>query len=242
MWRRLASSPSGRRTSTVASPSSPRPCSPPPRASAAARSSCRSSRCSESSPSTRQAAAPRPEPAPPSHASSHASSRTRLPLRLSRPLTAARRPPPGAQAIPLSIATVFGASTYSALGNYIWQKHPVVKHRHQIAYDVVLVLLPSTLLGSTAGVFLNKVCAPNGGSCCICAACACALHVHTACALHVHTARRLHVHVYCMCTLHVRCLCAACAHCTCAACALHVHTARALHALCMSTTRCAPTG
>ena len=97
----------------------------------------------------------------------------------------------------------------------------MVKHRHQIAYDVVLVLLPSTLLGSTAGVFLNKVCAPNGGSCCICAACACALHVHTACALHVHTARRLHVHVYCMCTLHVRCLCAACAHCTCAACALH---------------------
>jgi len=64
------------------------------------------------------------------------------------------------EAIPLSIATVFGASTYSALGNYIWQKHPVVRHRHQIAYDVVLVLLPSTLLGSTAGVFLNKVC-PN---------------------------------------------------------------------------------
>ena len=30
----------------------------------------------------------------------------------------------------------------------------------QIAYDVVLVLLPATLLGSTAGVFLNKMC-PN---------------------------------------------------------------------------------
>eukprot|EP00964_Phaeocystis_antarctica_P150724 scaffold118212_cov48-Phaeocystis_antarctica.AAC.1 len=91
---------------------------------------------------------------------------------------------PGAQAIPLSIATVFGASTYSALGNYIWQKHPVVKHRHQIAYDVVLVLLPSTLLGSTAGVFLNKVC-PNW--------LIMLQHVHcmcTACALHAH----------CMCT------------------------------------------
>jgi len=64
------------------------------------------------------------------------------------------------EAIPLSIATVFGASTYSALGTYIWQKHPMVGHRHMVAYDVVLVLLPATLLGSTGGVFLNKVC-PN---------------------------------------------------------------------------------
>jgi len=64
------------------------------------------------------------------------------------------------EAIPLSIATVFGASTTSALGNYIWQKHPLVPHRHMVAYDICLVLLPATLLGSTAGVFLNKIC-PN---------------------------------------------------------------------------------
>ena len=71
----------------------------------------------------------------------------------------------------------------------------MVKHRHQIAYDVVLVLLPSTLLGSTAGVFLNKV-RPSWLSmlyvCCMCAAClhvACVLRAYcmcTVCALHVH--------------------------------------------------------
>ena len=30
-----------------------------------------------------------------------------------------------------------------------------------IAYDVALVLLPATLLGSTVGVFLNKMCSCN---------------------------------------------------------------------------------
>jgi len=35
-----------------------------------------------------------------------------------------------------------------------------VPHRQLIAYDVVLALLPATLLGSTVGVFLNKLC-PN---------------------------------------------------------------------------------
>ena len=64
------------------------------------------------------------------------------------------------EAIPLSIATVFGASAFSTLGNYLWQKHPHVTHRPVIAYDATLVLLPATLLGSTIGVFLNKIC-PN---------------------------------------------------------------------------------
>ena len=64
------------------------------------------------------------------------------------------------EAIPLSIATVFGASLTSFFTSYIWQKHPHVPHRPVIAYDAALVLLPSTLLGSTAGVFLNKIC-PN---------------------------------------------------------------------------------
>ena len=61
------------------------------------------------------------------------------------------------EAIPLSIATVFGASAFSTIGNYVWQKHPHVPHRPVIAYDATIVLLPATLLGSTAGVFLNKV-------------------------------------------------------------------------------------
>jgi len=64
------------------------------------------------------------------------------------------------EAIPLSIATVFGASAFSTLGNFLWLKHPVVPHRHLIAYDAALVLLPATLLGTTVGVFLNKV-TPN---------------------------------------------------------------------------------
>ena len=62
------------------------------------------------------------------------------------------------EAIPLSIATVFGGSMFSTLGAYLWQKHPLVPHRPMIAYDVALVLLPATLLGSTVGVFLNKMC------------------------------------------------------------------------------------
>ena len=33
----------------------------------------------------------------------------------------------------------------------------MVPHRHLIAYDAALVLLPATLLGTTVGVFLNKV-------------------------------------------------------------------------------------
>ena len=41
----------------------------------------------------------------------------------------------------------------------MWDK-PIVPHRPVIAYDATLVLLPATLLGSTAGVFLNKLC-PN---------------------------------------------------------------------------------
>ena len=64
------------------------------------------------------------------------------------------------EAIPLSIATVFGASTFSTVGNFLWLKHPLQPHRPLIAYDVVIALLPATLLGSTAGVFLNKLC-PN---------------------------------------------------------------------------------
>ena len=44
--------------------------------------------------------------------------------------------------------------------SYLWQHHPLVPHRWMIAYDATLVLLPATLLGSTAGVFLNKMC-PN---------------------------------------------------------------------------------
>ena len=64
------------------------------------------------------------------------------------------------EAIPLSLATVFGASTTSTLATYMWLKHPLVPHRHQIAYDVALMLMPATLLGATAGVFLNKLC-PN---------------------------------------------------------------------------------
>ena len=64
------------------------------------------------------------------------------------------------EAIPLSIATVFGASMFATLGSYLWQKHPLVPHRPVIAYDAALVLLPATLLGSTVGVFLNKLC-PN---------------------------------------------------------------------------------
>ena len=64
------------------------------------------------------------------------------------------------EAIPLSIATVFGASAFSTLGNFLWEKHPAAPHRPMIAYDAALVLLPMTLLGSTGGVFLNKVC-PN---------------------------------------------------------------------------------
>ncbi|KAL1524271.1 hypothetical protein AB1Y20_019174 [Prymnesium parvum] len=64
------------------------------------------------------------------------------------------------EAIPLSIATVFGASAFSTLGNFLWLKHPLVPHRQLIAYDVVSALLPATLLGSTVGVFLNKLC-PN---------------------------------------------------------------------------------
>jgi len=64
------------------------------------------------------------------------------------------------EAIPLSIATVFGGSMFSTLGSYMWQKHPLVPHRPVIAYDTALVLLPATLLGSTAGVFFNKLC-PN---------------------------------------------------------------------------------
>lgn len=64
------------------------------------------------------------------------------------------------EAIPLSIATVFGASAFSTLGNFLWLKHPLSPHRQQIAYDVVIALLPATLLGSTVGVFLNKLC-PN---------------------------------------------------------------------------------
>ena len=59
-----------------------------------------------------------------------------------------------------TFASVFGASAFSTLGNFLWLKHPLVPHRPMIAYDAVVVLLPATLLGSTAGVFLNKVC-PN---------------------------------------------------------------------------------
>lgn len=55
------------------------------------------------------------------------------------------------EAIPLSIATVFGASMFSTLGSYVWQRHPLVPHRPMIAYDATIVLLPATLLGSTAG-------------------------------------------------------------------------------------------
>ena len=62
------------------------------------------------------------------------------------------------EAIPLSIATVFGASAFSTLGNFLWEKHPTAPHRPMIAYDAALVLLPMTLLGSTGGVFLNMVC------------------------------------------------------------------------------------
>jgi len=62
------------------------------------------------------------------------------------------------EAIPLSIATVFGASAFSTLGNFVWEKHPAAPHRPMIAYDAALVLLPMTLLGSTGGVFLNMVC------------------------------------------------------------------------------------
>lgn len=64
------------------------------------------------------------------------------------------------EAIPLSIATVFGASAFSTLGNFLWVKHPLALHRPMIAYDAALVLLPPCLLGSTGGVFLNKIC-PN---------------------------------------------------------------------------------
>ena len=53
------------------------------------------------------------------------------------------------EAIPLSIATVFGASAYSTIGNYVWQKHPHVAHRPVIAYDATLVLLPATSLPTT---------------------------------------------------------------------------------------------
>lgn len=64
------------------------------------------------------------------------------------------------EAIPLALSTVFGASLFSTFGTYIWEKHPVVPHRPRIAYDVVTVLMPATLLGTTTGVFLNKIC-PN---------------------------------------------------------------------------------
>lgn len=64
------------------------------------------------------------------------------------------------EAIPLTLATVFGASTFSTFGTYLWQHHPIVPHRHRISYDVVTVLMPMTLLGTTTGVFLNKIC-PN---------------------------------------------------------------------------------
>jgi uncharacterized membrane protein YfcA len=64
------------------------------------------------------------------------------------------------EAIPLALSTVFGASLFSTFGTYIWEKHPIVPHRPRIAYDVVTVLMPATLLGTTTGVFLNKIC-PN---------------------------------------------------------------------------------
>ena len=64
------------------------------------------------------------------------------------------------EAIPLGLATVFGASLFSTFGTFLWLKHPRVPHRPMIAYDVVQVLLPATLLGTTVGVFLNKL-SPN---------------------------------------------------------------------------------
>jgi len=64
------------------------------------------------------------------------------------------------EAIPLSLSTVFGASCFSTFGTFLWLKHPHAPHRHMIAWDIVAVLTPATLLGTTAGVFLNKIC-PN---------------------------------------------------------------------------------
>eukprot|EP00308_Calcidiscus_leptoporus_P004460 CAMPEP_0119370574 /NCGR_PEP_ID=MMETSP1334-20130426/16928_1 /TAXON_ID=127549 /ORGANISM="Calcidiscus leptoporus, Strain RCC1130" /LENGTH=491 /DNA_ID=CAMNT_0007387667 /DNA_START=191 /DNA_END=1666 /DNA_ORIENTATION=+ len=64
------------------------------------------------------------------------------------------------EAIPLSLSTVFGASLFSTFGTYLWLKHPQQAHRPMIAWDVATVLMPATLLGTTCGVFLNKVC-PN---------------------------------------------------------------------------------
>ena len=64
------------------------------------------------------------------------------------------------EAIPLSLATVFGASVFSTFGTFLWLRHPAQPHRPMIAYDVAVALLPATLLGTTVGVFLNKIC-PN---------------------------------------------------------------------------------
>mmetsp|Transcript_39253 Transcript_39253/g.96986 ORF Transcript_39253/g.96986 Transcript_39253/m.96986 type:complete len:638 (-) Transcript_39253:336-2249(-) len=64
------------------------------------------------------------------------------------------------EAIPLSIATIFGGSMFSVLFNFAWMAHPLRPHRHVIAYDSAVILMPMTLAGVSVGVYLNKVC-PN---------------------------------------------------------------------------------
>ncbi|KAG8463396.1 hypothetical protein KFE25_004907 [Diacronema lutheri] len=61
------------------------------------------------------------------------------------------------EAIPLSIATIFGGSTFSVLFNFAWMPHPLRPHRHVIAYDAAVILMPMTLAGVSVGVYLNKV-------------------------------------------------------------------------------------
>lgn len=64
------------------------------------------------------------------------------------------------EAIPLSIATICGGSAFSVLFNFLWMAHPLRPHRHVIAYDSAVILMPMTLAGVSVGVYLNKVC-PN---------------------------------------------------------------------------------
>ena len=46
---------------------------------------------------------------------------------------------------------------YSVFGHILWKSHPTSPHRHVIAYDSVVILLPMTLAGVSVGVYLNKV-------------------------------------------------------------------------------------
>lgn len=61
------------------------------------------------------------------------------------------------EAIPLSIATIFGGSAFSVFFNFGSMPHPLSPRRHCIAYDAAVILLPMTLAGVTVGVYLNKV-------------------------------------------------------------------------------------